>query len=96
MRCNADCALSSIQFLLESSDDAESMKVAVESLEEATTMAPESAYALYSLAEVYHRLGGLMQSEQMLNKAVNIFEKAAVAFPEYGDGLVLRAKVSYC
>ena len=80
---------------MESSEDIESMKVVVVSLEKATTMAPESPYALYSLAEAYHRLGSLIHSEQILNKAVNVPDKAIEKFPDYGNGLILYAMVSY-
>ena len=70
------------------------MKAVIEGLKKAISLAPQSAYALYSLATAYHRLAGMSQSEQILGEAINTFNKAYGKFPEYGDGLVLYAMVS--
>ena len=70
------------------------MKGVVKDLKKATILAPQSAFALFSLATAYHRVAKMMQSKLILIKAVSTFKEAFIKFPEYGDGLVLFAMVS--
>ena len=82
------------QILLETAEDPSQLSTCIDDLEKATKMAPSSAHAAYSLASSYHRMAGMAQSMQTLEKAKVKFEEARGKFPNFADGMILHALVS--
>ena len=82
------------QILLETAEDPSQLSTCIDDLEKATKMAPSSAHASYSLASSYHRMAGMAQSMQTLEKAKVKFEEARGKFPNFADGMILHALVS--
>ena len=74
-------------------EDIQGLTSVTEDLEKALKMAPNSPYALFSLASVFHRMASVHQSMQLLESARLKFEDAVQKFPNYTDGLILYAMV---